>query len=170
MHENRIQTEAGKIVSDYLEKRVDSLITSKGVYPYPMLVLTARGIDVAKLKGIDVKCYEAFFRGCAHPEVQAAIFGLDRHVTPEQQIETDSVLTCILYERTSAAIALVQARDCFRFGIIPYQHHPRKVKPLDWNHAFWVQQMRREMEGYIPNVIVGKKTIHLHSLGTERIN
>lgn len=169
MHGNLIITEAGRIVSESLAKRIDSKISKKGIYPLPMLVLTARGIDVANLKGAEVKCYEAFFRACSHPEVQSAIFGLDRRVTPEQQLPTDSVLTCILYEKTSSAIALVQARDCFRFGIIPYQYRPRMVKPLQWDHEFWTRQMRQEMQEYVPNVIVGKTgTIHLHSLG--RVN
>lgn len=171
MQNNNFQTEAGRILAPYFEKRVESQITSKGIYPFPMCVLTARGIDVVKVKGIDVKAYEAFFRACSHPEVQAAMFGLDRHVTPEQQMELGSVLTCMLYERTNSAIALVQARDCFRFGIIPYQHRPRVVKPIRWDHPYWMQQMQKEMEAFIPNVIIGMKgQIHLHSLGTERIN
>lgn len=169
MWENRPTTEPGKLVTEYLTKRIDQWMTSKGIYPYPMIGMTAGGIDCTKVKGMPAKCFETFFRACAHPAVQAAIFGFDRRTEPEMQLETDSVLTCILYEKTSNAIALIQARDCFRFGIVPYQFQPRNVQQMDWNNPFWIKQMREEMEDYIPNVIVGKTgTIHLPSL--ERIH
>ncbi len=167
MNNNAIQTEAGRVLAPYFESAVESLITKKGIYPFPMMVLTARSCERVKVDGLDVKALETFFRACANPGVQAAMIGLDRDVTTEQGLEGDSVLTCWLYERTNSAIALTQARDCFRFGVIAYRYKPRLVKPISWSNPFWQRQMRSEMEALIPNVIVRKGKMHLHSLGIE---
>lgn len=177
MWENKVTTEAGRLVSDWFYKRVDDWITPRGIFPFPIMVKTAEGIGLTKSWDKTAKCFETFFRACAkvdedgEPIIQAAIFGFDRRTTPEMRIETDSVLTCILYEKISNAIALVHAHDCFKFGIIPYQYSPMIVKPIDWNNQFWLRQMRREMEGCVKNVIVGRgNRIHLHDLGDPNVD
>jgi hypothetical protein len=169
MQSNKPQTPAGQVLAPYFESRIESLITKRGIYPFPLMILTSAGLHQVKVEGMDMKALETFFRACseAHEErgVQAAMFGLDRIVTPEQRLECDSVLTCWLYERADrSSIPLIQARDCFRFGVIAYQHKPRIVKPIVWDNPFWLAQMRSEMEAMIPNVVVHKGKLHLHSL------
>jgi len=154
-------TDAGRMVIREFEAFTKSLIGTTGIWPLPLVVLTARGIDVRKMRVDDSKAYEIFLKACNHPEVQAAAFGLDRFEPEEEQQrqnhEFQDVLTCVLYERSSfISLEQIRIRDRFKFGAMYYHIQPRKVLPIDWTNRFWTNELQRELYQYVPDIVLGE--------------
>lgn len=147
-------TDSGRKLLREFEREVAVRITNMGIWPLPMFVATGR-TEVVDLKCSDPKAYEVFCRACSHPDVTAAVFGLDRH-SSDPSTEFKDVLTCILYEKSQNHVLhlLTRVRNQFRFGIITYHHKPRAVRPIDWTNNFWNAQMQLELYSYIPDVVI----------------
>lgn len=155
---NYIHTQAGRKLIQEFEEALPHMIDERGIYPLPMMVLTARGIDVVKLELEDHQACDTFAKAVKHPEVEAAILGIDRYGDPaEMKTELHDVLTCTLYEKDNPLVAQIRVRDQFRFGIIEYKDSPRAVRKINWSNRFWIQEMKSELFRYVPDVILGQE-------------
>jgi hypothetical protein len=97
------------------------------------------GIVVAALAmSGENSCYEAFRAITAlvakeHPE--ELIWGWDRFTKPGQGTELGDFLSVHHWQRGRG----------WRFGVMEYQHSPRIVKPIVWDHSFWAPMLKREL-------------------------
>lgn len=154
---NQITSDSGHQLIREFEAVVPHLIKPEGIYPLPMMVLTGRGIDVVEMKVSDRKAYEIFCKASASSEVLAAVFGRDCNGFPEQKVELDNVLACVLYEHPNSKLEIVRARDCFRYGIIEYHDKPRVVRRMNWQNQFWIDTCRSELSHYVPPCLWGDR-------------
>lgn len=154
---NHIQTDAGHQLVRCFEEMLPHLIKDEGFYPLPMLVRTPRGTEFVEVSMPDHKACEVFAKAVRHPEVEAAILGIDRYGDPEEmRTEMRDVLTCTLYEKGSPFESQVRMREQFRFGIIEYHVKPRAIRAINWANRFWIQEMRSELFRFVPDVILGE--------------
>ncbi len=153
---NEPTTDAGHKVIQQLEMDLSPQVKAKGIYPYPMVVYTARGFDLVSTRGTVSEVYDYFCKACSHPEVKAAVFGIDRTSPEEMKTELKDVLSIVLYEKPPFALyETVRARECFKFGIIEYKHKPRVLRKINWEHTKWNNQIRTELYSFIPDCWFG---------------
>lgn len=133
-------------------------IQKKGIYPFPMISVTDEDlVEMGSLALNTDECYMHFCTKTLNPKIRASIFGLDRTAHPGQGTEFADVLTCVLYERVAPDVMEYRVRQQFRVGVINYQHKPRIVRPMDWENAFWIKMVQRELFQFVPPMLITLK-------------
>ena len=149
-----------KLIESF-ESLIKASISVTGIWPLPLVVATPQGFKYRQLKVEDKVALSTFFRVCGHPDVSAAMVGLDRFDPEPEKHRTEfkDILTCVLFEHAEVSplsIAPVRLRECFRYGIIEYHYHPRAQRPMEWTNKFWNDLMKYEVSAFIPDLVIGE--------------
>ncbi len=108
--------------------------------------LTIIGLDGA---GGPLFCYAALAQLVRQSVPVELVFGLDRYCLPDQGTELCDVLSVHHYRFGHG----------WRYGIIEYQHKPRVVKPIAWDHPWWTERLNRETLSHFRNFLGNTSTM-----------
>jgi hypothetical protein len=148
---NQPTTESGRMAVKLLEQILPKILKDRGVWPLPIVVVTAdQGALCKGLELRDRQAYDVFIRTCKRSEVHAVLLGIDRFGDGAvQHTSLPSLLTCTLYEKPVTNLLLPSSTmlrlEQFKYAIVEYEAPTRKIKATNWHNAYWKEQLADEI-------------------------
>ena len=130
---------AAETLADAFYKLNTEIISEDGIFPTQAfaraldghITLMAYGAEGARTAE---RAMEKMLKYLIRNTPEEMIFGTDQMSPPSEGAELPDFLAVFHY----------RLEEGWRFGVLQYQHEPRIVRPIDWEHPYWAPELRAQ--------------------------